>query len=292
MKLTINVITRGRPKLLIKTIDSILANIELPETRLLICADDDDDLTVVALKLAKLGPKVVVSVAPREDSRGEKYDRALRLAPADVYLPAVDCALFKTKGFDRLILEAAAVFPDGIGCVYTPMANLSWPKFQAPTAGLVKKLGYIYCHDYPFWFVDHELDDIVKMIDRYSYADIDIDVSSMRPAKTIGLRDLAFWAAYFDARTNVRREIARSILEAPDFRELEWRKQLCMRNSALVEQRSMMITGQNRHESAVLEASRGGVDSANDERYQRIKSKAEKVLLANFAAMEAVEQAA
>lgn len=287
MKLTISLITRGRAKLLMRTIDSILKTIELPETRLLICADDDDDMTVVALKLGKLGPNVIVSVAPREDSRGEKYDRALRLAPADVYLPTVDCALFKTKGFDRVILEAASMFPDGIGCVYTPMANLSWPKFQAPTAGLVKKLGYIYCHDYPFWFIDHELDDIVKMIDRYSYADIDIDVASMRPEKTIGLRDLTFWAAYFDARMDVRREIARSIIRSPDFRELEWRKELCLRNYPLIEQRSMMITGQNRHDAAVVEASRGGVDSGNDERYKRIKSKAEQVLLANFAAMEA-----
>ena len=56
--------------------------------------------------------------------------------------------------------------------------------YQAPTAGLVAKLGYIYNPEYPFWFVDHELDDICRMIGRYVCVDVDVSTAPLRPSKT------------------------------------------------------------------------------------------------------------
>lgn len=289
MRLTVDIMTRGRPPLLLATVESFLTHVAEPDTRIFIACDEDDPNTVAALELARLDKdeRVIISVKPREDSRGEKYDRALTEAPADVYLAAVDCVLMKSPGFDTKILEAASIFPDGIGCVYTTMANASFPTFQAPTAKLVEKLGYIYSHDYPFWFIDHELDDIVKMIDRVSFTDIVVDRDSLRPRATIGLRDLVFWCAVFDSQQLQRRAKARSIIEAEDFLDPSWRKQLSLRHHPLIEYRSMWINQGVRQEAKGIEAARGGVDSEADERYLRIKARATKLLLANMAEVEA-----
>jgi hypothetical protein len=289
MKLTINVITRNRSYILIPILDTILKNIRNKDTTLMVSVDDDDDRTQLALGISGLKDHVHLSVKPREDSRGEKYDRALKECPADVYLAAVDCVPIHKEGFDNDILEAASLFPDGIGCVYTAMCNASFPGFQAPTARLVEKLGCIYSHDYPFWFIDHELDDISRIINRISYVDIKSDHHVHRPAKTIGLRDLHFWAAYYDAGQIERRRKAHAIINGDDFLDPPWRKELSLRHHGMIEYRSMWVNQLVRDQARDIEASRGGAESEEDERYRRIKAKAEKQIMAWF---EEIEQLA
>ena len=201
MNLTMIIATRGRPELLAQTIEHTLPNISRDDTRVLICADDDDHPTIESFRKLSPDQRMTISVKPREDSRGEKYDRALIEAPADIYLPAVDCAPILTPGFDQIIINAARLFPDEIGCVYTPMVNASFPGLQAVTTKMVEKLGHIYSHEYPYWFIDHELDDIARMIGRYVCVDVNVSTAPMRPARTIRMWDLAWWTSYFDAMT-------------------------------------------------------------------------------------------
>ena len=47
-----------------------------------------------------------------------------------------------TPGWDTKVLEAASVFPDGIGVVYNHLANLSFPGMVTATAELVEKMVY------------------------------------------------------------------------------------------------------------------------------------------------------
>jgi hypothetical protein len=230
--------------------------------------------------------RVHISIKPREDTRGEKYDRALTECPADVYLPAVDYAPILTPGFDNKIIEAACLFPDGIGCVYTPMANMSFPQLQGITQGLVNKLGYIYPPWFPFWFIDHWMDDLAKMIDRISFADIHVDCTSHRPKQTIGMRDVAFWAWLFDAGQPLRRRQATSIIEGEDFKEPYWRKEVLLRRFPLIEYNSFAINNHVRTHAASIERDRGFDGSPPDERYMRIKAKAEKLLLQWYAELE------
>ena len=102
--LTLNLCTRQRPHLLGETIERTLANVTLPTTRFLINVDDDDPASYEAAM--KFAPTVVVSSLPREDTLGEKFNRALKVAPADIYLTMVDYAPILTKGFDRRVMEA------------------------------------------------------------------------------------------------------------------------------------------------------------------------------------------
>jgi len=267
--------TRGRPALLAETVRHTVLNMSRSSSAMLICIDDDDGPTLDSIRLLPKDDRIVVSVKPREDSRGEKYDRALTEAPADVYLPAVDCAPILTPAFDQIIINAARIFPDGIGCVYTPMANQFFPGLQAITARMVQHLGHIYSHDYPFWFVDHELDDIARMVGRYCVCpNIHVASAGLRPAKTIRMRDLAFWASYFDTATLARRTAASQILNAPDFEETEWRKVVMANWFHVVEARTHGIIANLHQNAKAIEAERGE-SGPPDEGYLRIKALAE-----------------
>lgn len=277
MKLTVNIATRGRPELLKKTTEAYLKGMVLDNTALMISADEDDHETIDSLSKLPHDIRLKFSVRPREDSRGEKYDRALKEHPADVYLPAVDSVPILTEGWDKIILDYAKLFEDGIGVVNTPMANASFPGLQAPTAKLVEKLGWIYNHEYPFWFIDHELDDIARMIGRFVFAPVKCLQHEWRPGNTTRLRDLEFWTTYYDMMNIERRATARRIINGDDFKSPEWLKEVLRNSYQVVEARSLNINAGVRRSAKEIEAGRGD-KGPPDEGYLRAKAKAEKKL--------------
>lgn len=281
MKLTMNIATRGRPELLRTTLEKTLPNVSRPDTTIMVSVDDDDEKTIQLFKTTPFSGKVLVSVRPREDSRGEKYDRALTEAPADIYLPAVDCAPILTPGWDQKIIDKAQLFPDGIGCVHTPFVYHSTfpPGLQALTAKWVEKVGYIYNPEYPFWFIDHEVHDLARLIGRYFCVNVNVETAPMRPQTTIRLRDLAFWAGYYDMMALERRAKARAIIESKDFLTPDWIKKDLIENYAWIEDGSRQINDSCRRNAANIEAQRGDKNPP-DEGYLRARDKAERKLSA------------
>lgn len=261
MRLSINLATRNRPELLIRTIGRTIANIREPGTVLMVSVDDDDHGTIEALSHVK-HDRLIVSVGPREDSLGEKYNRVVSERPADVYLAMVDYAPHVTPGFDSRIMDAASIFPDRIGVVYNHMANLSFPQINAVTHRLAELMGGIYPKWFPYWFVDHWLDDVARIIDRVAFADVLIDTDH-RPG-TMERREPAFWASLFDALSLERRALAHSIIRSDEFQEPAWRKKLLLSHHPMVEERTLMVNQQCR---AVRDAG-----DPVDERYERIRT--------------------
>ena len=269
MKLSIILATRGRPHLLIPTIETTRAHIHRTDTNLVIAVDHDDEPTIQCLA-GIVDPQIVVSVMPREDTLGEKYNNRVPVAPADVYLVMVDYAPMATPGFDARILEAARVFPDGIGVIYgSKLPNLSFPEINAVTHGLVELMGGIYPPYFPYWFVDHWLDDIAKMIGRLAVADV-VHNGSQRPG-TMEMREPAFWASFYDDLAPLRRRQAEEIMAAPDFADEPWRKDMLRSGWALIEARGRMINGNVR-------ASVQGTSLTHDARYARVKAQATALL--------------
>lgn len=282
MTLSIILAARGRPELLRRTIAVTTANIREPDTKFIIALDDDDHDTIAAARFFEpLVPYLHVSVEPREDTLGAKFNRVLTAAPADTYLAMVDYAPHVTVGFDTRINEAAALFPDGIGVVYNHMANLSFPQINAVTRGLVERMGYLYPPYFPYWFIDHWLDDIARLIGRIAVADVWID-TSQRPG-TMDRRDVAFWATFYDAGMAHRRRIARDIIRSDDFLEPEWRKKLLLTHHPLIEERS---TGINDSARAIQWPV---PPEAPDERYLRAKAAARALLREWLPELEAEE---
>lgn len=272
MTLSILLTARSRPELLRYTVDTTVPNIRDPSTRLIIAADDDDTAETIAAArdLEAKYPCVEASVLPRECGLGEKVNRVLTIAPADVYLHMTDYQPNVTPGFDTKIMDAASAFPDNIGVVYNHMANLSFSAIQAVTSGLVEKMGYFYPPYFPYWFVDHWLDDIARLIGRIAVADVVTDWSR-RPG-THDRRDVAWWATFFDAGVVHRRKMAHAIINSDDFLEPEWRKHLLLRHHPLIEERSKMINDSAR-------STHWHMPPENpDDRYRRAKSKAQSVL--------------
>lgn len=269
MKLTVVIGTRGRPDKLVASLETTLSNVSRKNTTILVAMDADDTATIRAIKDIPRG--VHLSIKPREATRGLKYDRALTEAPADLYLVGHDCTPIVTPDFDAIICEAGERFPDGIGCVCSPMVNASFPAFQAPTAKMVELMGYIYPHYFPFWFVDHWLDDIARMTDRYAMVDVHQDCTPRdNVGKTIGLRDVAFWASYYDALIFERREQANRIIDALD--EPEWRKATLRGNFPMIEYRSRWVNDIVRQSADAIEDSRGNDDAPPE--YLRVKEEA------------------
>lgn len=284
MALTINIATRSRPALLKETIERTLPNLTRGDTILMVSVDQDDKETRLNLKGFPKDERLLISIKPREDSRGEKYDRALTEAPASVYLAAVDYAPIVTPGFDQKIIDAAEIWPDGIGVVYTNMCDELVPFLQAPTAKFVEKLGYINSHEFPYWFSDHEIADIAWMVGRVNFADVNVDVSA-RPGKTLRLQELEFWTAYYDMMALDRRSKARAIINDPEFQLPDFLKQQFSNWYPLVESRSEARNRRVRASAAQCEEHRG--EAKPDQGYLRSKAKAERKLNELFAALKA-----
>ena len=236
-------------------------------------ADHDDPATHDAVRKLEVAypDRVTLSVKDREDTIAEKWNRIIDIDPdADVYMSAADDDPYVTPGYDKLILEAATVFPDGIGIVYGHMANASFPRVSAPTKALVEKTGYVFPPYFPYWFVDHWMDDLVKLIGRISFANVMTDQSQV--GKTQEMREPGWWATWFDAAYMMRRQQAINIIRGNDFDGEEWEKETLIRNAPLIEFKSRWINNHVRAMSPQYEEWSGLKN--DDPRYLRLKSKA------------------
>lgn len=278
MRLAISLPTRGRADQLIDTVERSVANWVLPTTKMWIMADRDDPETVSRFWEAQKkwntdGPRVYMSIEPREDTIAAKWNRVLGLDPdADVYLTDADDAPQITPGYDRKILDAASLFPDGLGFVYGHMANASFTCSESLTRKVVQKLGYIFPPYFPYWFVDHWIDDVARITGRISVADIRTDQSSV--GKTQEMREPGWWATWFDAAYMIRRNQAFEIID--DLEEPEWRKKMLRAQAPLIEYRSRWINDSVRANERQLMQVLGRNDT--DERYKRLRAKAVAML--------------
>jgi hypothetical protein len=273
MKLAINLATRGRALLVMQTIGRTLENIRHPETVFMVSADADDEATCQALRAlidhGPLGDRLKLSIEPREDTVGAKWNRVLAAVPdADVYMPMCDDGPAITPAFDEKILEAASYWPDRIGVVFNHLENLSFTGVQAITGRFARLMGYIYPEHFPYWFVDHWLSDVAEMIDRVAFADVRLDCSSNRPP-TMEMREPAFWATFYDACHLRRRDQARYIMSQCDATP-EWEKSVLRARYPLIEQYSKMINDGVRAMHVT--------PNPPDDRYRRLKAAAQKLL--------------
>jgi hypothetical protein len=271
MKLAISLATRGRPEKLIENVKKTVSNWTDPNTVMWIMADDDDLPTIYACNEAfgRDGP-VKLNIRPREDVLAAKWNRIVKLEPkADLYVVDADDTSFITSGYDSRLLDAAKRFPDGIGLVYGHMANASFTGIEAPTRGFVEKFGGIFPEYFPYWFCDHWVDDIARIIDRISFADVRTDQSNV--GMTQEMREPAWWGTWFDAAYLFRRKQAHAIINSPDFKEPKWRKEILLTHHPIIEYRSKWINDNLRGNQQAFDRF---IKGKPDERYLRVKDAA------------------
>lgn len=263
MSLTIILVTRGRPHLLGPTIEETMRNAARADTRMVVAVDADDVQTRSAIHSGTFDKRVICSIREREDSVGAKYNARIPLAPAAVYVGLVDYTPCQSFGFDQVILDAAMVFPDGIGCVFSDLINLSFTGMHSATARMVELMGGFYPEHFPYWFVDHWLDDLAKMTGRFTHVDIAMDHFTRRPG-TMEKREPWLWASLYDAMWPERHSQADRILAACDMTDAQ--RSMLRAQWPLVDQRSRILN------NMVRGMTEPGLP--HDERYLRLRAKA------------------
>lgn len=289
-RLVITLATRDRAEKLVDTIERSIINWTDPDTVLVVQADEDDPKTYEAVQrgqIIKWGQRVLIDVAPRPDTIAEKWNRAVKQPDAELFLVAADDDPYITPGYDSRLLEAGRRFDDGIGMVYGHMANASFSGAVCPTAKFVEKMGgKIFPEFFPYWFVDHWTDDLCRIIGRISFADIRTDQSNV--GKTQELREVGWWATFFDCAYLERRRIAQSIIQDFEFKGTEGQKQILMTHHPLIEYRSKWINDNVRQQERAG-AFRSWNLSLDDPRYQRVKQRAIATVPKFLAGMDPVE---
>jgi hypothetical protein len=223
--LTISLNSRERPELLLKVLEMNRRNIAGANTCMLVNLDDDDFATMRHIKQIETLADIV-SIKPREDTNGEKYNRALVEAPARWYLPSGDHTAHNTRGFDHMFVDAGDLFPDGYGVVANGWATGGhWYRcHQCISAKLAGRMGFIYPPHFPFWFVDPWIDDIAYMLGRYAYSGTEVYEYPKPP--THNLQDVHFWCDVMQFCASIVRSTVLDILADPDFQEPHWRRQM------------------------------------------------------------------
>ena len=269
MKLVISLATRGRPQQLLDTIQKDIATLGQNNTVLMVQVDADDQPTIMMLRNMALDKRVQVSVRNREDTIAAKWNRALE-EPADLYMIKGDDDPLTGKNVDSKLLDAAMQFPDGLGMVYGHYANLSFPGVLCLTAGMTEQLQCIMPEHFPYWFCDHWMDDIARMIGRIAFADVRTDQSQAKPTQEC--REPFWWATWFDAAVGLRHAIADNVMAK--LQDEPWRKAMHKNNWPWIDMRSSLINNSVRINSRDLEWNNGNPLSLKDERYQRVKERA------------------
>jgi hypothetical protein len=283
MRVTVSIPTRGEAPHLAMVVKTYVEKAEKPEDVTIVVATDEDDPFWNRDRRRDLeSDVVVVSRAPREDALGDKWNRAIGIAPAGVYVAGTDDNVVLSKGWDERLREGAALYTDGIGVIYFGEApNAQLPIAQAVTHGWADAFGGLYPTHFPFWFIDMWLDELAMMTGRMVWVDILVGSCGGR-GKTRGLRDVRYWNQFFDLTRPVREAqadeaIAELYKDAP---WMAWRLQgkgrLGLR--AVFEGRSQFIQA----EAVEAQATRA-VDNPEDERYVRIREKADAYLESLYA---------
>jgi hypothetical protein len=275
------VASRGNPRELVETLYATMSRCALPTTTAIVGLDEDDPtLADTQMLLDVLSTdRIVISVAPREDSIGAVYNRCASIFDADLYFNSADDGKILTQGWDALVSQAAGVFPDNIGMIgvgQLPFASVL-PAVSATTRALIDKMGY-FLQDYtPYWWMDTWLYEIAALIGRTHY--IPMEIEFMGPLRTRGLRELAHWSTFFEEMRAHRRSIAESILASPDFLvSPERRKELfdALDHACAVFAKSQTVLRDPAYAAQVED--NVGHDAPNDERYRRIKERSIRVL--------------
>ena len=209
MKIVLTIATRGRPKLLTRTVRETLKNIALEETRVVIAVDDDDKETIEAAESLADDNRVIVSVGKRENTLGGKYNRAHAASGGgDIFINGVDDVSLNEWRWDAKVTKAFNdhFAADGYGLVF--IGKPSYQSCLPAMIGVSQKMidrndGKFMPDVFPFWWHDTHWFDISQLTGRVIWIDCGIAHYEGAP-KTTRLRDVAFWATLFDLMRGLR----------------------------------------------------------------------------------------
>lgn len=275
MKISVCVPHRGSDEHLKRTVDITVANSTMATTRVII-GYDEDEFTKEKLAIVT-NEKIVVSVNPREDSLGAKYNRLAKDFEADLFVITKDHIAITTPGWDAILNELAALYTDGIGMLYfgkEPHGE-DLPACIAVTKKMVDIAGFgLMVPHYPFWWGNTTWDEIGWLTERILYAPVEVDYPAGFPQRN--RRDIAWWAEFFDKTRPLRCQAADKLIAAmhePPHRRRHL-KTTRERWMAMFEQRNAAL----RNAEFAGRIEQNGIVEPMDARHERLRANAEQIL--------------
>lgn len=210
-EISILMATRGRPEMLAQVFASLKTNTaQKGKVSLWLYVDEDDAVTRKAIDsgtLSDAGIRVHWHIGPQTAGLCETQHTLWHNSghTSEIYMITCDNVCFSTPGWDNIIREAAAKFPDGIflACPFDPATadTCTYPIFGWRW---LETLQHIFPGHFPYWYDDRWVHQIGEMAG--CYVRLPIVMFPIRgKGRTRRMRDLPFWARFFNSRwTNAR----------------------------------------------------------------------------------------
>ncbi len=217
MKINVCIPTRNKPQYLKEYLTISQENAFLPTTQFVVAADEDDEFLPAYERFCDQ-PGVILSVKPREDALGQKFNRCVSVDKADIYVMAVDDVGIITPGWDMMLAKCARDYTDDL-------VNMQFgvephgeyiPGFQAITHRMVELQGGLAPPYFPFWWHNTWAYEIAELCGRGVPVPIVAKYPKIGEFPSAPRRDICMWAEVFDAMRPLRVQAADRIMAASD----------------------------------------------------------------------------
>ena len=212
--------TRGRPESLAQVFAALKDSTARKEkVSLWLYVDEDDTVTRKAIDdghLSVAGVQLHWHIGPQTAGLCETQHTLWRNSggTAEIYMVLADDICFGTPGWDDLIRETSAKFPNGIflACPHDPMTadTCTYPIFGWRW---LETLQHIFPGHFSYWYDDRWVHQIGEMAG--CYVRLPIVILPIRgKGKTRRMRDLPFWARFFQLALDERKISAKTLIDA------------------------------------------------------------------------------
>ena len=212
--------TRGRPQMLAEVFAALKKHTAQPEkVSLWLYVDEDDSITRKAIdedRLSDAGVNLQWYFGGQTSGLGEMQSILWKVSgrAAEIFMVLGDDICFDTPGWDNILREVAAKFPDGI-FLASPHDPMTADTCTYPIFGWcwLETLGQLFCGHFPFWYDDRWVHQIGLMANRY--IELPIVLHSIGgKGKTRRMRDVPFWARFFQLTLDERKDSAKKLINA------------------------------------------------------------------------------
>jgi hypothetical protein len=212
--------TRGRPQMLAEVFSALKQHtIQKEKVSLWLYVDEDDAITRKAItddSLSDAGVQLHWHIGQQTSGLGQMQQILWEVSgrTAEVFMVLGDDVRFDTPGWDNILRDTAAKFPDGIflASPHDPMTadTCTYPVFSW---NWLETLQSLFCGHFPFWYDDRWVHQIGEMAGRYVWLPIVVRPIGGK-GKTRRMRDVPFWARFFQLTLDERKDSAKKLINA------------------------------------------------------------------------------
>lgn len=212
--------TRGRPQMLAIVFAALKQHTAQKEkVSLWLYVDEDDTVTRKAIAdgtLSDAGVQLHWHIGQQTSGLGQMQQILWEVSgrTAEVFMVLGDDVRFDTPGWDNILRETAAKFPDGI-FLASPHDPMTADTCTYPVFGWcwLETLQSLFCGHFPFWYDDRWVHQIGEMAGRYAWLPIVVQPVGGK-GKTRRMRDVPFWARFFQLALDERKDSAKKLIDA------------------------------------------------------------------------------